>query len=131
MRESGARISAGQAVVRNLPWLLELFWIDALFALFTDKRQRAFEMLSKTRVVRMDAAIRAERPSAHSCASRGRPPSSSATRSRGWVGKTRSVMTVSPSLAKTSTTERSNRMRSVIRPSRQRTGLAWRPGYSR
>ena len=38
--------------MRNLPWLLEFFWIDALFALFTDKRQRAFELLSKTRVVR-------------------------------------------------------------------------------
>jgi len=50
--ESGAKISTGQAVVRNLPWLLEFFWIDALFALFTDKRQRAFELLSKTRVVR-------------------------------------------------------------------------------
>ena len=50
--ESGARISTGQAIVRNLPWLLEFFWIDALFALFTDKRQRAFELLSKTRVVR-------------------------------------------------------------------------------
>jgi uncharacterized RDD family membrane protein YckC len=50
--ESGAKISTGQAIVRNLPWLLEFFWIDALFALFTDKRQRAFEVLSKTRVVR-------------------------------------------------------------------------------
>jgi uncharacterized RDD family membrane protein YckC len=50
--ESGMRISAGQAVVRNLPWLLEVWWIDALFALFTDRRQRAFELLSKTRVVR-------------------------------------------------------------------------------
>ena len=50
--ESGTRISTGQAIVRNLPWLLEVWWIDALFALFTDKRQRAFELLSKTRVVR-------------------------------------------------------------------------------
>ena len=50
--ESGARISTGQAIVRNLPWLLEVWWIDALFALFTDKSQRAFELLSKTRVVR-------------------------------------------------------------------------------
>ena len=49
--ESGTRISSGQAIVRNLPWLLEVWWIDALFALFTDKRQRAFELLSKTRVV--------------------------------------------------------------------------------
>jgi uncharacterized RDD family membrane protein YckC len=50
--ESGLRISTGQAVVRNLPWLLEVWWIDALFALFTDRSQRAFELLSKTRVVR-------------------------------------------------------------------------------
>jgi len=50
--ESGAQISTGQAIVRNLPWLLEVWWIDALFALFTDKSQRAFELLSKTRVVR-------------------------------------------------------------------------------
>jgi uncharacterized RDD family membrane protein YckC len=50
--ESGMRISSGQAIVRNLPWLLEVWWIDALFALFTDKSQRAFELLSKTRVVR-------------------------------------------------------------------------------
>ena len=55
VRESGTRISAGQAIVRNLPWMLEVFWIDALFALFTDKSQRAFELLSKTRVVRSDA----------------------------------------------------------------------------
>lgn len=51
VRESGARVSVGQAFVRHLPWVLEVFWIDALFALFTDKHQRAFEMLSKTRVV--------------------------------------------------------------------------------
>jgi len=50
--ESGMRISTGQAIVRNLPWLFEVWWIDALFALFTDKRQRAFELLAKTRVVR-------------------------------------------------------------------------------
>ena len=50
--ESGARISIGQAIVRQLPMFLQVFWIDAMFALFTDKSQRAFEMLSKTRVVR-------------------------------------------------------------------------------
>jgi uncharacterized RDD family membrane protein YckC len=55
VRESGTRISTGQAIVRNLPWFFEVFWIDALFALFTDKSQRAFELLSKTRVVRSDA----------------------------------------------------------------------------
>lgn len=50
--ESGMTISTGQAIVRNLPWLFEVWWIDALFALFTDRSQRAFELLSKTRVVR-------------------------------------------------------------------------------
>lgn len=53
VQESGARISLGQAVVRQLPMFLELFAIDALFALFTEKHQRAFELLSKTRVVRV------------------------------------------------------------------------------
>jgi uncharacterized RDD family membrane protein YckC len=52
VRESGARISGLQAVVRNLPIFLQFFWIDAIFALFTERRQRAFELLSKTRVVR-------------------------------------------------------------------------------
>lgn len=50
--EHGARISAGQAVVRQLPVFLQVCWIDAMFALFTERSQRAFEMLSKTRVVR-------------------------------------------------------------------------------
>jgi uncharacterized RDD family membrane protein YckC len=52
VQESGARISLGQSVVRSLPSLFQVFMIDALFALFTDRHQRAFEMLSKTRVVR-------------------------------------------------------------------------------
>jgi uncharacterized RDD family membrane protein YckC len=51
VRESGARISMGQAVVRQLPMFLQMYWIDVLFALFTEKSQRAFELLSKTRVV--------------------------------------------------------------------------------
>jgi len=51
VRESGARISLGQSFVRQLPMVFQVFWIDALFALFTDRHQRAFELLSKTRVV--------------------------------------------------------------------------------
>ena len=51
VRESGAQISLGQSLVRQLPAVFQVFWLDVLFALFTDKRQRAFEMLSKTRVV--------------------------------------------------------------------------------
>lgn len=50
--ETGARISLGQAMVRQFSMFLQVYWIDVMFALFTDKRQRAFEMLSKTRVVR-------------------------------------------------------------------------------
>ena len=52
VKENGARISVGQAIVRQLPMFIQVFWIDAMFALFTDRSQRAFEMLSKTRVVR-------------------------------------------------------------------------------
>ena len=54
VRESGARISLGQAVVRQLPVFLQVGWIDAGFVLFTDRRQRAFELLSKTRVVAIE-----------------------------------------------------------------------------
>jgi uncharacterized RDD family membrane protein YckC len=61
VRESGARISLGQAVVRQLPMFLQVYWIDAFFALFTEKKQRAFELLSKTRVV---SATRQEAPMA-------------------------------------------------------------------
>ncbi len=49
--ESGTRITWLQAVVRNLPIFLQIFMIDALFALFTERSQRAFELLSRTRVV--------------------------------------------------------------------------------
>ena len=51
VRESGARISFGQSIVRQLPAFFQVFWIDAMFALFTERHQRAFELLSKTRVV--------------------------------------------------------------------------------
>ena len=51
VRESGARISLGQAIVRQLPMFSQVYWIDVMFALFTEKKQRAFELLSKTRTV--------------------------------------------------------------------------------
>jgi uncharacterized RDD family membrane protein YckC len=51
VRESGGGISRGQAFVRQLPIFFQFYWIDVMFALFTDRRQRAFELLSKTRVV--------------------------------------------------------------------------------
>jgi uncharacterized RDD family membrane protein YckC len=54
VRESGAAIGLGQSIVRQLPLVLQIYWIDGLFALFTEKKQRAFELLSKTRVVLAD-----------------------------------------------------------------------------
>ena len=56
VRESGGRISFGQSVVRQLPALLQMWLIDVMFVLFTEKSQRAFEMLSKTRCVRADSS---------------------------------------------------------------------------
>lgn len=52
VRESGAKISVGQAIVRQIPLFFSFYVLDALFALFTEKKQRAFELISKTRVVR-------------------------------------------------------------------------------
>jgi uncharacterized RDD family membrane protein YckC len=54
--EKGARIGIGQAIIRQLPFFLQVSTVDTLFALFTDRRQRAFEMLSKTRVVDVSEA---------------------------------------------------------------------------
>ena len=51
IRESGARIGLGQALLRQLPFFAQFFWIDVLFALFTARSQRAFELLTKTRAV--------------------------------------------------------------------------------
>ena len=50
VQESGRRISVGQAVVRQIS-LFFSYSIDLLFIPFTERRQRAFELLSKTRVV--------------------------------------------------------------------------------
>ena len=55
VRESGSRISLGQSIVRQLPMFLQVYVIDVCFALFTEQHQRAFELLSKTRVVAVTA----------------------------------------------------------------------------
>ncbi len=63
VQESGAPITLGQSVVRQLSLLFQIVWIDALFVLFTERRQRAFELLSKTRVVHgNDAPLEATAP---------------------------------------------------------------------
>ena len=52
VRESGAKITVSQAILRQVPLFFSFYAFDALFALFTSKKQRLFEMISKTRVVR-------------------------------------------------------------------------------
>jgi LPXTG-motif cell wall-anchored protein len=52
VRESGAPISLGQAFVRRLSLYFEMLVPDALFIPFTDKRQRALDIIAKTVVVR-------------------------------------------------------------------------------
>ena len=49
-QESGARISFGQAIVRQFPQWLQVFWIDAMFAIFTE-RYRASERAPNDAVI--------------------------------------------------------------------------------
>ena len=51
VRESGTRIGLGQSFVRQFPLFFSFLFIDAAFIPFTERRQRAFEIVSKTRVV--------------------------------------------------------------------------------
>ncbi|MDA8019309.1 MAG: RDD family protein [Thermoanaerobaculia bacterium] len=51
MRESHAPIGLGIAFVRRLSLYLELLWLDGLFVFFTDKRQRALDVVARTIVV--------------------------------------------------------------------------------
>lgn len=50
-RENGLRVGWGAAVIRRLPLFFEVFWLDAVFAPFTEKRQRAFDVVAGTIVV--------------------------------------------------------------------------------
>jgi uncharacterized RDD family membrane protein YckC len=52
LRENGAPIGLGQAFVRRLSLYFDMLWIDALFIPFTDKRQRALDIVAKTVVAR-------------------------------------------------------------------------------
>ncbi len=51
-REGGEAVGWIPAILRRLPFLLEIFWIDAIFALFTKRRQRAFDLVARTVVVK-------------------------------------------------------------------------------
>lgn len=51
VRADGLRIGYKEALIRRIPFFLEFFWIDALVALFTERRQRAFDLVASTVVV--------------------------------------------------------------------------------
>jgi uncharacterized RDD family membrane protein YckC len=50
--ENGTRVTWGKAIVRRLPFYFEFFWLDALFAFFSQRRLRAFDHVAGTWVVR-------------------------------------------------------------------------------
>lgn len=56
VREDGRRIGGLQAIVRRIPFFLEFFWIDAIVALFTERHQRAFDLVAGTVVTRVEPA---------------------------------------------------------------------------
>lgn len=55
VRENGTSAGWMAAIVRRLPFLLEFFFIDAIFALFTKRKQRAFDKVAGTLVVKTRA----------------------------------------------------------------------------
>jgi uncharacterized RDD family membrane protein YckC len=60
VREDGTRIGLLEAIVRRIPFFLEFFWIDAVVALFSQRHQRAFDLVARTIVVRCESALQAQ-----------------------------------------------------------------------
>ncbi|MCB2212393.1 RDD family protein [bacterium] len=52
LKEDGSPIHLGTALVRRLSYYFDILALDALFIPFTSNRQRAFDMVAKTVVVR-------------------------------------------------------------------------------
>lgn len=61
-RETGERAGFGATVLRRIPLLFDFWPLDALFLPFTERRQRAFDMVAKTIVV--DGGTRTSRAAA-------------------------------------------------------------------
>jgi uncharacterized RDD family membrane protein YckC len=53
-KDSGERIGAGAAFVRRIPFAFDIWPFDAAFLLFTARRQRAFDLVAKTIVIRAE-----------------------------------------------------------------------------
>ena len=51
VREDGLRPRLSATIVRRIPFFLEFFWIDAIVAFFTERKQRAFDLVARTVVV--------------------------------------------------------------------------------
>ncbi len=52
LNESGAVPGLGATFIRRLSYYFEILTLDAIFIFFTDKKQRAFDMVAKTIVIR-------------------------------------------------------------------------------
>ena len=52
VKESGVAISIGDAIIRRLSYYFDILALDALFIFFTKKRQRAFDIVYQTVVIR-------------------------------------------------------------------------------
>jgi uncharacterized RDD family membrane protein YckC len=52
VREDGSRAGWWPALIRRISFIGNFFPIDALFVLFTERRQRAFDRVAGTRVIR-------------------------------------------------------------------------------
>jgi uncharacterized RDD family membrane protein YckC len=50
--ENGTRVTWQKAIIRRIPFYFEFFLVDAVFAPFTQRRQRAFDLVARTLVVR-------------------------------------------------------------------------------
>ena len=51
-RDCGAPIGYKEAFLRRIPYYFEFLFIDMLFIFFTEKKQRAFDLIAKTVVVK-------------------------------------------------------------------------------
>lgn len=50
--ESGKKIGIGQAILRRLSMFFDFLWLDALFIPFTEKKQRALDIVARTAVIK-------------------------------------------------------------------------------
>ena len=52
VRENGSPVGLGSSFVRRLSFYFDILWVDALFIFFTDRSQRALDIVAKTVVAR-------------------------------------------------------------------------------